>query len=330
MDPGFSPRFAFFTYGAPHRNGLNQYGAKGRADANKSYTDILNAYYTDFQLSDYDSNTSIIVNGTNEYGQTFSDESMSLEEYAKHLYEMPPDWPMEALKAQAVAARTYGLRIMKVHGKVQPNQNHQVVKKETNSQRWVDAVEQTKGKVMLRGGEPFLAEYASTHGGYVLNLGRFDGSGGNPSNFSDLNDRAYDKSSPWFYCDWGARSQYSNTAWLKSSELADIVNIILLVKRDSGASSHLYQTDKPNPAGTDTWDAERVKTELRNRGTSSFSNITSVSMSTDFGSGKTSSVTFSGDGGSVNFSASEFKDWFNLRAPANIQIVGPLYNVEQK
>ncbi|KKU34644.1 MAG: hypothetical protein UX50_C0015G0016, partial [Candidatus Beckwithbacteria bacterium GW2011_GWA1_46_30] len=32
----------------------------------------------------------------------------------------------------------------------------------------------------------------------------------------------------------------------------------------------------------------------------------------------------------VAFTGSEFKDWFNLRAPANIQIVGPLYNVERR
>ena len=35
-------------------------------------------------------------------------------------------------------------------------------------------------------------------------------------------------------------------------------------------------------------------------------------------------------GGSNTFSGAEFKDFFNLRAPANIQIVGPLYKVEKK
>ncbi len=36
VDPGFSPRFALFTYGVPNRIGLNQYGAKGRAEAGQS------------------------------------------------------------------------------------------------------------------------------------------------------------------------------------------------------------------------------------------------------------------------------------------------------
>ena len=44
VDPGFSPRIAFFTYGAPNRVGLNQYGAKGRADSGQNYEAILKAY----------------------------------------------------------------------------------------------------------------------------------------------------------------------------------------------------------------------------------------------------------------------------------------------
>src|SRR3990167_6332896 len=51
--------------------------------------------------------------------------------------------------------------------------------------------------------------------------------------------------------------------------------------------------------------------------------------SVDFAGGRVNSVTVSGDAGGSSFSGSEFKDWFNLRAPANIQIVGPLFNIER-
>jgi len=149
-----------------------------------------------------------------------------------------------------------------------------------------------------------------------------------------LNSRAYDGpshgNSPWFYCDWGSRSQYSGTAWLRTSEAADIVNVILLARKDSGTGDHLYQTDKPHPYGGEIWNEDRVKQELRNRGITPYSNVSDVSVSIDFSSGKTSSVNVSGDGGSNSFSGDEFKSWFNLRAPANIQIVGPLYNIEKK
>jgi hypothetical protein len=46
----------------------------------------------------------------------------------------------------------------------------------------------------------------------------------------------------------------------------------------------------------------------------------------DWGTGITTNITIEGR----SFSGDEFKDWFNLRAPANIQIVGPLFNVEKK
>ena len=34
---------------------------------------------------------------------------MSLEKYLLGIYEMPESWPMEALKAQVIAARSYAL-----------------------------------------------------------------------------------------------------------------------------------------------------------------------------------------------------------------------------
>ncbi|MBI3366159.1 hypothetical protein HY041_00835 [Candidatus Roizmanbacteria bacterium] len=191
------------------------------------------------------------------------------------------------------------------------------------------------------GGSPVKAWFSSTHGGYVFSSGEIgwsstswtkhasDTSGGVGS-FSDLKNNAYDKDSPWFYCDWGSRSEYNKTAWLKPQEVADIANIILLAKRDSSIGEHLYQTDKPNPAGTDTWDAEKIKSELRIRGESPYNNVSDVSVTADFGGGRVTSVTVSGDAGSTSFDAKEFKDWFNLRAPANIQIVGLLFNIEKR
>jgi len=48
------------------------------------------------------------------------------------------------------------------------------------------------------------------------------------------------------------------------------------------------------------------------------------------GYGKTTFINFSGDAGSRNFNGKIFKDYFNIRAPANIAIVGPLFNVEKR
>jgi len=223
---------------------------------------------------------------------------------------------------------------MQRNGHICTTEACQVFHQEEKGGRWNEAVAATAGWVLMDGGGPGFTQYASTHGGYILNLGKFDGDGGNPGSFADLNSRAYDGpshgNSPWFYCDWGSRSQYSGTAWLRTSEAADIVNVILLARKDSGTGDHLYQTDKPHPYGGEIWNEDRVKQELRNRGITPYSNVSDVSVSIDFSSGKTSSVNVSGDGGSNSFSGDEFKSWFNLRAPANIQIVGPLYNIEKK
>ncbi len=341
VDPGFSPRFALFTYGVPNRVGLNQYGAKGRAEAGQGYQQILGLYYN------YDSigsigNPNIHVVGTNNYGQSI-DQTLSVEDYLKHIYEMPASWHPEALKAQVLAARSYVLAATNNgQNSICPSDSCQEFKVEQNSQSWIDAVNATSGQVMIKGGNPIKAWFSSTHGGYIFSSGEIgwsgtdwtkhgiDTSSGSVGSFGELQSTAYDRSSPWFYCDWGSRSQYNKTAWLKSDELADIVNVINLGKTDSSTQTHLSQQDKPNPDGTDTWDAGKVRQELQNRGVKPFNNISSISVDWDRGGGKTTSVNLSGDGGSVSINGTDFKNFFNLRAPANIQIVGPLYNVEQQ
>ncbi|MBI1919082.1 SpoIID/LytB domain-containing protein [Candidatus Microgenomates bacterium] len=336
INPGFSPRLAFFTYGVPNRTGLNQYGANGRAKAGQNFEQILAAYYSSFELKkDYSTGITINVDGYGAY---------SIEDYVKRIYEMPGSFHKEALKAQAIAARSYALAYTNNgQNSICTSEKCQVFKPEEKGGEWNAAVEETRGWVMVQGGNPVKAWYSSTHGGYILSTSELPGwsatswtkhavdtTTGNAGGFADLQSNAYDKDSPWFYCDWGSRSGYNKTAWLKPQEVADIVNIILLARADSGAKEHLYQTDKPHPYGGEVWNEDKVKSELKSRGIAPYNSVSDLSVGADFGSGKTTTVNVSGDGGSQSFSGQEFKDWFNLRAPANIQIVGPLYNIEKR
>jgi len=336
--PGFSGGFGFFTYGVPNRVGLNQYGAWGRAKAGQDSTTILHAYYNFDSIDTRDAQIHVTGNGVDWTG--------SLDDYVKRIYEVPDSWTdnnLAALKAQAIAARSYALAYTNNgQGTICPTDQCQVFQTNPKGGNWDQAVSQTAGQVMIQGGNPIKAWFSSTHGGYIHSSGDIgwsdtaytknaQDSSSNIGSWSDLKSNAYDKDSPWFYCDWGSRSSTNSTAWLQSSEVADIINVLLLAQKDSSTVNHLYQTDKntnPNPAGTDTWDAGRVKQELQNRGVTPYNSISSISVSADFGSGKVTSVSVSGDGGSNSFSGSDFKNYFNLRAPANIQIVGPLYNVE--
>ncbi len=321
--PGFGgKRIGFFSFGVPNRTGMNQYGAKGRSEANQGYEEILRAYYN-FDLVDYGTGFNITVNGTNGYGQVFNNEVMNIEDYLKHLYEMPTSWTANgsaALKAQAIAARSYALATTNNgQSSILPNEYGQVVKKELNDSNWQNAVNDTKGKVMVHNGSPISAWYSSTHGGFVLESGEIGWSSkpwtkhavdaGSAGSIGDLKSTAYDRSSPWFYCDWGYRDKYNNTAWLKEEEAVDIVNAYLLWRKDNNTIIHLSQTDKGN---SDTWSAEKVRQEL---GGGAISSINSIEVLWD-GSGISKTIKVNGQ----DFSAQKFKNLFNIRAPANIQI----------
>lgn len=331
-DPGFRPAFAFYTYGIPHRVGMNQYGAYGRAKAGQSYRDILNAYYEGITI-EKKPNINIKVQG---YGE------MPLEQYLLGIYEMPESWPIEAQKAQAVAARSYALAYTDSGAKeICTTQQCQVYKGGNKGGNWEAAVRATEGEVAAHSGQAITAWYASTSGGYTFlssDVGwshkpwtkRMRDTSGDVASFGDLQGKAYDRESPCFYAAQGWRKEYASSAWLKSEEVADIVNVLLLAKADSSTQKHLSQVDKPNPDGVETWDAGRVKQELKNRGITPFNNVSDVSVGWDKGMGRTTAVTVSGDAGTKTFEGPEFKNFFNLRAPANIQIVGPLFNIEKK
>ncbi|OGH33605.1 MAG: hypothetical protein A3J69_01405 [Candidatus Levybacteria bacterium RIFCSPHIGHO2_02_FULL_42_12] len=333
LDPGFSPAFAFYTYGIPHRVGMNQYGALGRAQAGQSHEDILRAYYDGINLETKDANMHIKVQG---YGE------IALDEYLLGIYEMPGSWPIEALKAQVIAARSYALSYTNNGEKeICTTQACQVYKGGNKGGEWERAVRETAGKVMVKDGQTITAWYASTAGGYLFKSSdvgwsdrswtkRMRDTTGDVGSFQDLKDKSYDKESPCFYAAQGFRNEYARSAWLKPGEVADVVNVILLTRRDSGTREHLYQPDRPNPAGTDTWNPDRVRQELQGRGATPFNSIFDISIDWDKNEGRTTSITLTGDGGSQSFNGSEFKDFFNLRAPANIQIVGPLYNIERR
>ncbi len=344
VDPGFSNAFAFFSYGSVHRVGMNQFGAYGRAKSGQSYETILNAYYNNVKLECRSFQNNVVkVQG---YGDK------SVYDYLEGIGEMPESWGSsggyEALKAQVVAAASFAYAYTGGGGSdICTNQDCQVYLGSSKGGRWKDAVNDIKGKcgdnsiqVMVSNdtGEVIKAWYASTHGGYEWTSGEIWGSqkpwtkhmqdtSSGAGSFSELNDRAWDKESPWFYCDWGSRPENNKTAWLKGEEIADIVNAILLVRADSSAAPHVGQPDKPTG---DTWSQEKLRSELKNKGITPFTSVSSVSINADIGFGKTNGVTVQGDGGSQTFDGKEFKDFFNVRAPANLQIVSQLYNVERK
>ena len=119
--------------------------------------------------------------GSASDGLTVSDH-LSLERYLLGLNEVPTFWPTEALRAQAVAARTYALWTLAeprggsaaVYGfdicatvECQVFSGADVVGLETGD-RWLAAVVDTAGTAILYDGRPILARYHSTSGGVTF------------------------------------------------------------------------------------------------------------------------------------------------------------------
>lgn len=104
---------------------------------------------------------------------------IDFEIYLRGIAEMPSSWPIEALKAQAVAARTYAYPKINspvdgdfdVYGDTR-SQNYTGYEKEaeaTYGRYWADAVAQTFSKVVTYNGSPVSTFYFSSSGGMTEN-----------------------------------------------------------------------------------------------------------------------------------------------------------------
>ncbi|HEX6977125.1 MAG TPA: SpoIID/LytB domain-containing protein [Patescibacteria group bacterium] len=321
-DPGFRPAFAAFSFGAPHRTGMSQYGAYGRSKAGQSYQDILSAYYQGSQLATgYAEPANITVAGIGTV--SFEDN------YLMGIYEIPESWGdsggFEALKAQAIAARTYSLYATGNGARsICTDESCQVYKPALKTGKWKDAVNATRGVVLLKGGSPAPAFYASTAGGWTISQWGWSGIKDAPGSWPDT---AYEKvgGSPWFYKGWyksrsGATCGKSNP-WLTSEQLADILNANVVLTQGGGDQSRISPTD------TDCWGGNPYSvSELSGLG--GFTSVSGVSVI--YGNdGSTQSVTFSTNKGSVTISGDDFKKAFNLRAPGYIGLKSSLFNIEK-
>lgn len=94
-----------------------------------------------------------------------------LEEYVEGVTaaELGEDWDIEAIKAQAVVARTYALNRKMQSGDAKFHLTssvlHQVFKGMNANEKVARAVAETSGEVLLHGGKPIEAFYHSTCGG---------------------------------------------------------------------------------------------------------------------------------------------------------------------
>lgn len=308
--------FAVFSFGAyTHRKGMSQYGARGRAQSGQNANQILKAYYGKEPVN---KDTGGIINVAGVGNVDFENY------YLMGISEMPSSWNMEALKAQAVAARTYAYRY-KIEGKqICTNEACQVFRKskaDSPPDEWKQAVQQTRGQIL----EDVVTFYSSTTGGYTTTSGWDTTDGGGGSNFFD---KSYEKigGSPWAYKAW-YRKGYTASGetcgqgdpWLNNEEFTDIVNAAIVLKNGSD--------DRVSSTSTSCWGGNPYSfAELRGKG--GVQSVSSVSVSQ--GNGLTNEVVING---SIHISGSDFKQAFNLRAPGYLMIPQKgfaFFNIEKK
>ncbi len=337
-NPGFSPAFAVFSFGAPHRKGMSQYGAFGRAKAGQNYETILKAYYGNIKIEKIEVGDSIkTAVGTLPFE----------ENYLVGIAEMPAKWGeqggFEALKAQAIAARTYALAYTnKLSGTICVTEACQVYSKNrlNNPGKWKEAVEQTRGLVIKSNntGEIFSTMYASTSGGATIGYSSkghstpqlWDSSCGNQGCWPG---EAFEKmaGSPWFYKGWytlrDGRSFGLNHPWLNNDDFADIVNAVLYYSK-TGDGNNLSQYRNCISGCVNAWSKDELRRQVADKG-GPVSSITSVGV--DYSTaGVTKNVRIGTDKGNFTFDANTFKTAFNLRAPGAIVIKSDLFNLEKK
>lgn len=320
-DPGFRPAFAGFSFGAPHRTGMSQYGAYGRSKSGQSAETILNAYYQGAELKkDFPVPDTIGVSGI---GRVPFEEN-----YLLGIYEVPESWGenggVEALKAQAVAARSYALAVTNNgSGTICPTESCQVYKPQLKSGKWAEAVRATRGWVITQGGQPAKTYFSASTGGYTISQWGWNGI---KDTSGDWPGTAYEKvsGSPWFYKGWyksrGGASCGKSNPWLTSEEMADILNGWKVVYQGGGDVSRV------SPVG-DCWGGNPYsKSELA--GIGGFNSVSGASVIYN-NSGSTQTVNFTTNKGSVSIPAAELQKAFNLRAPGYLGIKSSLFNIEK-
>ncbi|NLD46024.1 MAG: SpoIID/LytB domain-containing protein, partial [Clostridiaceae bacterium] len=341
----YSGAFAVASYGVPHRVGLSQYGAYGRALDGQNYQQILGAYYNADLLNGYASMENIHVKGRDEQGR-YIDEVMSFEgKYMKGIAEVPSGWPIEVQKAQAIIARSYAIAFTNNGQKsIQPNQSNQVYNMDKVSSSaaslWHEAVSATPGTVLAYNGSPISAFYSASAGGYTklgIESGYYSQNLPWMKSIKDYGPKGpYEgpsyANSPYYRRFWGAKNdnwnlkmctRYANypkecNPWLTNEETQDLFNIILLMEKvgdiyNSNLSPLYYGYEN-------TWNHQQVIDKLNELGVSSVGNISEI-LTYENNSGDTTTIVVkSTNYGVREFNAKNFKDVYYLRSPGTLHI----------
>lgn len=326
-----SGQFGVFSFGAfTHRNGMSQWGARARADAGQTYLEILNAYYPGKKIR-----TGTVVIGTTSKNimktiKTTEGETLDFEtQYLLRLGEMPESWDLDALKAQAIAARTYAVNYTQNGAKaICVTQSCQVIAG-MKVGNWKKAVEQTKGVILTNSnGTPFSAQYAAVHGGWINSVG-WDTTT-KKGLYQSWTKDAWDSKSgvQWFYQAWSTINNSSCSAhskpWLTNTEMADLLNTYLVLKGDgvkgSVNDSRILPITLPSCKISGLSGNPYSMNEMKGLLTNPVTSISQSPVVSQNANATTKEISFITNRGVVTISGPDFQQVFNMRAPGFLSI----------
>ncbi len=240
-----------------HGVGMSQWGANGMALKGFSANEITQFYYTGVQVATGYQNRTVNVEGygtinVEDYvagqgevpGRACGTQQQANQNPSKYVVDNPNSswdcWPEEAIKAQAIAFRTYGLYYA---GFLHADARSQVYNGSHYSQ-W--AADETKGKVLTSGGQIIEALYSADNNqgfGTANNETIFQDFAGNGTAISYLrsvNDNAM--ATYTSYTNWGYRSNtytmndiYNMMNWTISNDGGGFASFLQGIKNQLGA-----------------------------------------------------------------------------------------------
>ena len=165
---------------------------------------------------------------------------VNLEEYLYSVLgrEMSPSWPIEALKAQAICARTYAINNWKRYASYGFNldntQNTQVYSgMSSEGEMTIRAVDETKGQLVMYDGKVAQTFYYSSNGGKSANVKSVWG-----SEFPYLVsvDDPYENPDEASYYNWTQEMSAEDIAALLEKNKIDIGNVtnVEIISQDNG------------------------------------------------------------------------------------------------
>ncbi|NLD88096.1 MAG: SpoIID/LytB domain-containing protein, partial [Clostridiales bacterium] len=179
-----------------------------------------------------------IYNGAFEYvrnsnGSLNVVNVINIEDYIKGIlpYEMSPKWPLEALKAQALAARSFAVYTMDKHRSqgfdLCNTIDCQVYYGVKNANENTDtAVEQTRGMYITYNGEPINAVYHSSNGGAT-----------------EHSENIWSRALPYLRAvrdDFESQTNMTNKSWNYEITLSELTSLLRARGNDIGQIVHAY------------------------------------------------------------------------------------------